>query len=95
MRIVAKPKIEEFIRRFPDSEASLTSWYNTMKPAKFNNFSELHNIFKSADMVNGLIVFDISLNKYRLIAHVPFKIKTVFIRHILTHKDYDKENWKE
>jgi mRNA interferase HigB len=39
-------------------------------------------------------VFNIGGNKYRLIAVIHFNRKKVFIRHILTHQQYDRNNWK-
>ena len=37
---------------------------------------------------------DIGGNKYRLIAFVHYRRKVVYIKRILTHKDYDKGTWK-
>lgn len=34
-------------------------------------------------------------NKIRLIAVVKFQGKRVYIRHILSHKEYDQNKWKE
>ncbi|MFB2976909.1 type II toxin-antitoxin system HigB family toxin [Microseira sp. BLCC-F43] len=31
---------------------------------------------------------------YRLITLVDYKYQKVFIRHVLTHAEYDKEDWK-
>ncbi|MGB3672294.1 MAG: type II toxin-antitoxin system HigB family toxin [Phormidesmis sp.] len=33
-------------------------------------------------------------NIYRLISRVDYKYKKVFIRAVLTHAEYDKEDWK-
>jgi mRNA interferase HigB len=38
--------------------------------------------------------FNIGGNKYRLITYINYQEKLVFIRDILTHTEYDKENWK-
>ena len=40
-------------------------------------------------------VFDIGGNKIRLIAVVKFQGKKWYIRAILSHKEYDKGDWKE
>jgi mRNA interferase HigB len=40
------------------------------------------------------VVFDIGGNKYRLIAEMNFTRSVLFIRCIVTHKEYMKGAWK-
>jgi mRNA interferase HigB len=94
MKVVTKKRIDDFIALYPDSKSSLHSWYKTISKNDFASFNDLKNTFTSADMVEGVIVFNISGNKYRLIVHIPFKIKRVYILHIITHSDYDKNKWR-
>ena len=69
----------------------LISWYNEVKKSDWANFSELKLSFNSADAVgNDRYVFNIKGNKYRIIALIIFKVRTVFILFIGTHKEYDK-----
>jgi mRNA interferase HigB len=51
-------------------------------------------MFGTADFVGDKTVFDIGGNKYRLIAYIHYRAKIVFIKHILTHAEYDKGDWK-
>jgi len=44
--------------------------------------------------VARFVVFDIGGNKYRLIAEINFSRRVLFIRGILTHKEYVKGAWK-
>ena len=66
-----------------------------MEKQDFGNLSELRAIFPSADKVGDLIVFNIGGNKYRLIASIHFNRGKVYIRHVLTHTEYDKGGWKK
>jgi mRNA interferase HigB len=50
--------------------------------------------FNSADLVAPHVVFDIGGNKYRLIAELNFSRKVLFIRRIVTHKEYENGAWK-
>ena len=54
----------------------------------------MHNVRLGTYMGN-LTVFNIGGNKIRLIAAIHYKTQCLFIRHVLTHKEYDKENWKD
>jgi len=36
------------------------------------------------------VIFDIGGNKYRLVAHVSYRFKTVLIKFVGTHAEYSK-----
>jgi len=52
-------------------------------------------MFSSADKVGKLTVFNIGGNKVRIIAAIHYNRKIVYIRAVLTHKEYDTEIWKK
>lgn len=95
MHIIIRKRLLEFSKKHPDSEEPIDRWYRIVKQSNYKSFAEMRKTFPSADQVKRLIVFNIGGNKYRLIAYIVFPAKRVYIRHILTHADYDKEKWKE
>lgn len=100
MHIISRKKLLDFIKLHPNSSASLCAWYQIVKNTDFSAFVELRGIFPSADQVKtksgGLLtVFNISGNKFRLVVAIHYNRKMVFIRNIMTHKEYDKESWKK
>jgi mRNA interferase HigB len=94
MRIISLKALRQFWEKYPDSETALIRWFKLMNSAKFQDFNELRSVFPSADFVGNLIVFNIGGNKYRLITSVHFNRQKVYIRHVLTHSEYDKDTWK-
>lgn len=66
-----------------------------MKTEKFNSIAELKTIFPSADKVGKLTVFNIGGNKIRLIAAIHYNRQKIYIRAVLTHSEYNKNQWKE
>jgi mRNA interferase HigB len=95
MVIIAKKIINEFGLKHADSIDSLNNWYEKSKNADWNTFLEIKETFNSVDYVgNDRYVFNIKGNKYRLVAMINFKIRTIFIRFIGTHKEYDKIDCK-
>lgn len=93
MVILAKRAIKEFVEKNPKAEEPLFRWYFMVSDADWSNFSDLKKDFGSTDSVgNDLYVFNIGGNKYRLIARIIFKARTLFIRFIGTHKEYDRIN---
>lgn len=94
MHVITKSRIKQFYSQHPSAETSLRKWYKLTSLAEWQNFVELRQVFPSADQVGKLTVFNIGGNNYRLISLVDYKYQKVFIRHVLTHAEYDKEDWK-
>jgi len=61
----------------------------------FKHFVDLKKTFGSADQVRPYTVFDISGNKFRLIAVVDYGLQSVSIECVLTHAQYDEERWRK
>ena len=94
MRIVSRSAIREFVERYPAAEASLDTWFRSAKRADWANIAEVKGVYPHADAVGKCTVFNIHGNRYRLIAHINYEHRTVYIRGIYTHAEYDKGNWK-
>lgn len=90
MHVISRKAVQQFWGRYPDSERPLVRWFKIMQKIDFASFNELPKTFPSADKVGDLIVFNLGGNKYRLIAAIHFNRRKVFIRHVLTHPQYDK-----
>lgn len=94
MHVISKKKLREFWNKHPRSRIPLEAWYQLTKRAFWENFAELRATFPSADRVGRFVVFDIGGNKYRLIAAIHFNRGKLFVRHALTHAEYEIGNWK-
>lgn len=95
MHIITHSRITEAQAAHSDSAAALDYWYRLMKRGAYRNFAELKATFGSVDKVGPLFIFDVGGNKLRIVAAVHFNTGKVFIRHVLTHKDYDRGAWKK
>ncbi len=94
MHIISRKALRQFWQKYPDSETALVRWFKLINSATFRSFEELRSVFPSADIVDNLIVFNIGGNKYRLMASIHFNRQKVYIREILTHQEYNKDQWK-
>ena len=95
MHIITRKRLNEFAEKHPDAKSALQQWYKRAKSTDFKSFVEVREIFGSADQVGKLTVFNIGGNKVRLIAAIHYNRRTIFIRAVLTHKEYDEGTWKE
>jgi mRNA interferase HigB len=94
MHIITQKRIWDAKKKHPTAAGSLDGWYRVIKNNKFKNFSELKLTFNSVDKVGSFYVFDVGGNKIRIIATIHFNSHKVYIRNVLTHKEYDKGKWK-
>jgi mRNA interferase HigB len=94
MHVVSHKAIRLFCAGHPDAANAMDYWYRVAKRATWANFSEVKRTFNTADFVAPYAVFDIGGNKYRLIAEVNFSRGVLFIRDIMTHREYAKGTWK-
>lgn len=95
MRVITRKRLNEFLRKHPNCESALNNWYHIVSKTEFSSFADLRKTFPSADQVHNLIVFNIGGNKARLISAIHYNTKRIYIRHVLTHTEYDKDNWKK
>lgn len=94
MHVITRKRLLDFAEEHPNTSESLDTWYRIIKKSEILNFSQLREIFPSADKVDNFTVFNIGGNKIRLIAALHYNTQCLYIRHVLTHKEYDKEKWK-
>ena len=95
MHVITRKRLNEFAVKHPDATSSLAHWYRVMRKSRFTNFANLRGTFTHADQVGKFTVFNIGGNKARLIAAIHYNRNKIYIRHVLTHKEYDAGKWKK
>lgn len=94
MRVISRKALREFWEIHAAAQTGLLLWYQRITEGNFQTFNDLRQVFPSADRVNNFTVFNISGNNFRLITYIDHAYQLIFIRAVLTHAEYDKENWK-
>ena len=93
MHVISRKKLIEFYEKteFQDSKEPLEAWYYEAKHAKWTTPANVKDQYRSASILkDSRVGFNIAGNKYRLIVKVNYCSRTVFIRFIGTHREYDK-----
>ena len=94
MKLISNSALRVFAARHPQADDALQGWRRVIEKNRFGNWAELKAAFNTVDKVGELVVFDIGGNKYRLIAYIRFERQIVYIKAVLTHREYDKGAWK-
>lgn len=99
MRVISRRALREFRERHPDARLPLTHWWKVACRADWRSFADVRATFRSADQmrINGkiIVIFNIHGNAYRLAAAIHYDRGKVFIREVMTHREYDRDDWKE
>jgi mRNA interferase HigB len=99
MHIIARPILREFSDKHSDAREWLDAWWKNVSHSRWENPNDIRAAYNSVDRVGECYVFNVCGNRYRLIVKIVFAYRdndgTVFIKHVLTHADYDRGVWKE
>jgi mRNA interferase HigB len=95
MHVITRKRLNDFTLRHPESRSALAHWYRLIKGERFSSFVDLKRVFATADQVGKFTVFNVGGNKFRLVAAIHYNRGKVYIRHVLTHHEYNRGQWKE
>lgn len=93
MRLVGATLLVEFAERHPDAQRDLDAWRMEVLKANWSNPHELKAQYPKATLIGGRdVVFNIRGNRYRLHVTVDYQSRSVIVRRVGTHAEYDR--WK-
>ncbi len=93
MHVIRKRAFEEAARRFSNDKTAIMDAYRVLNSGTFNNPEKLKQIFPSLDNFKykeKWYVIDISGNNLRIMAMVLFTNQKFYVKHIVTHAEYNK-----
>ena len=90
MRVISNKRLVDFAALHPEAATALKVWRKCVESNAIAHFADLKSLFRSVDRVGKFCVFDICGNRFRLIAAVHFDRQLLFVRHVLTHTEYDR-----
>lgn len=94
MRVISKKPLRDFWQRHPESRGVLEEWFKKASKCMASSFPELRRTFGSADYVDGVTIFDVGGHRYRLAAVIHYDKQRLYVRHVLTHAEYDRNDWR-
>ncbi len=95
LHIISRKRLKEAATHHGDLEAPLDVWFRIAKRASWQSLADVRRTFASADLVDRWTVFNVRGNRYRLITEINYRFQRVYVRHVLTHAEYDQEGWKQ
>ena len=93
MHVISRKRLKEAAVKRSELEAALDAWFRIAKRADWKNLADVRKTYSSADAVGRWTVFNIKGNRYRLITENNYAFGRIYVRHVLTHAEYDKGDW--
>ncbi len=93
MHVISKRPFEEAAKSYPNQKQAIFDLYHVLKKATFSSPDEMRQVFPSLDNFkykDKWWIIDIGGNHLRLMAFIQFTQNRIYVKHILTHAQYDK-----
>ena len=103
MNVISRKKLREFYearRERRRHAGAFEEWFKVCRKAKWKSFRDTKALLGQTDVAKDTAsektatIFDIGGNKYRIVTLIDYTRQTLFITHVLDHKEYDRNNWK-
>ncbi len=89
MHVISIKMLREFWQKHPAAESPLRLWHSIVEQTEFRDFGHIREFYNSADYVPPFVVFDVAGNNYRVVVVVQYRAKRVYVREVMTHREYD------
>jgi mRNA interferase HigB len=93
LHVISRRPFNEASRKYPNDADAIEAAYKTFRNGTFSNPLELKAVFPSLDNFrykDKWWVIDIGGNNLRLLAFIEIRDNRMYVKHIVTHADYDK-----
>jgi mRNA interferase HigB len=92
MHVISRKPFADAIKKYPNDVAAIESTYNLLNRGDFKTPQELKAVFGSLDNFkykDKWWIIDIGGNNLRMLAFIEFRHNRIYVKHIVTHKEYD------
>jgi mRNA interferase HigB len=96
LRVIARGTLARFVASLAGRrgqaavKAALDAWFHEVRHASWENSADLKRLYATASILSSdRVVFNIKGNDFRLVAMVDYRRRTVYIKWVGSHADYD------
>jgi len=93
MHVISKRPFSEAAKRYPNQRDALEALYKILCRYTFKSPQDMKKILASLDNFkykDKYWIIDIGGNNLRLIGYIQFQLNRFYVKHIVTHAEYDK-----
>ncbi|WP_024873538.1 type II toxin-antitoxin system HigB family toxin [Tolumonas lignilytica] len=93
MHVISRKPFNDAVKLYPKDATAIEAAYKVLRNGNFDDPLELKAVFPSLDNFKykkKWWVIDIGGNNLRMIAFIEFRDNRMYVKHIVTHAEYDK-----
>ena len=93
MHVISKRPFNDAAKAHPNQRHALEDLYRVLRKSEFATPEEMRRVFPSLDNFkyrDKWWVIDVGGNNLRVIAFIQFVHNRIYVKHIVTHAQYDK-----
>jgi mRNA interferase HigB len=93
LHVISRKPFSDAVKKYPNQAEAIEYTYKILRKGEFKSPEELRQLFPSLDNFkykDKWWVIDIGGNSLRLMAFIEFRDNRMYVKHIVTHAEYDK-----
>lgn len=91
MHIITRTRLTRFSTKHTDADVPLREWARVMRRKQYREHLHVKHDFPTVDFIGPRkAVFNICANRYRLVVDMRYDLGRIYIRHVVTHREYDR-----
>ncbi|MEQ9546412.1 MAG: type II toxin-antitoxin system HigB family toxin [Marinobacter sp.] len=94
MKVLARNKLTDFMRKHASSRKALEAWFAEAEEYDWQTPQDIKDRFSSADfLADNRVIFNIKGNHFRLVVKVRYRNGIVVVEWVGTHAEYSKKTF--
>lgn len=93
MHVISRKPFKDAALKYPNDAKAIEETYKILRNGDFNSPNALKKVFPTLDNFkykDKWWVIDIGGNNLRLMAFIEFRDNRMYVKHIVSHAEYDK-----
>jgi mRNA interferase HigB len=97
VHVISKGPFNQAAKKYPNQRGALEAVYRVLRKGNFDSPDQMKCVFPSLDNFKHREkwwVINVAGNHLRMIAYIQFVQNRLYVKHIVTHKEYDRLCWR-
>jgi mRNA interferase HigB len=92
--VISNNGLEDLLKgKASDVCGEARAWYRVARAGDWKSLEDIRRSFPDADQVGNVLIFNTRGNRFRLIVTRTFPRNKLYVKAVLTHKEYDRKEW--